>query len=746
MKINKRYLVWILAGLFVFLTSCVEDKPLLKNQGTPLPLAQNRTPVKNAARNEGEIIRQNGKVFKLTPTPLGYVKQQMGNPQIVAAPSLPPVEKEAAEGIGRVSSPEPAKSVSTPRKGVQEKAPEPRLNQPGRSVKAGSEIVLNFDDADLYEVIRMVADLLQINYIVDPSVRGKVTIHTAGKLRKSELLPVFYQILEANGLTAVKEGSLYRIVEQKEASRLPIVSMVGREQKAIPPADRVMIQIIPLKFISSKEMSKLLTPFVSSQGVILSHDGSNTLVVVDKGTNILKILSMVDAFDMNVFGRLRYRFFPLTNMDAEDAVKVLDNVFSVKEKGKAELRFVGIDRLNTVLAVSKAPGVFERVEALVERLDMPGDVSIPRIYVYFVKNGEAKNLADLLNEVFTGIAAGGKGKGKAKERTALDSRKAGAMGNPYARKLPQSQNGRESKGAKVLEPFTGTLRSEVRITADEVRNALIIQAIPSDYRVIEGILNKIDVLPRQVLIEVTIAEITLDSAHQLGIEWNYVKGRGSPGTSLLSASAGVSGLQYVIGQTDRWTAALTALASEDKVDVLSSPAILASDNKEATINISTEIPVASAQYQYAAGTEPLLQTNIQYRNTGLILSVTPHVNDRGLVTMKIKQEVSDLSQNVQVGGETYPSFFQRTVDTTLTVHHGQTIVIGGLIKEIKSKEVGGIPGLIHIPILRYIFGRKKSSVSKSELILLITPHVITNLDDVDAVTREFKSKVNDLFN
>lgn len=745
----KRCPVWMLVALLVLLSSCVEDRPLLKDRENKLPATPSAMQLKDATRNDDKIIKEDGKVFKLTSTPFGYVKEQAVAPEISPTVSPSAAEKEVAAEIDHKSSaePEPDKSVSIPKKEAQVKAPKVRLKTPAFSQKDNSEIVLNFDDADIYEVIRMVADLLKINYIVNPNVHGKVTIHTAGKLKKIELLPVFYQILEANGLTAVKEGSLYKIVEQKEASRLPIASRIGREQKTISPADRVIIQIIPLRFISSKEMSKLLTPFVSSQGVILSHDDSNTLVVVDKGINILKILRMVDAFDVDVFGKVRYNFFPLKNMDAEEAVKVLDSVFSVKKNGKSELKFVGIDRLNMVLGVSTVPGVFGKVEILIKRLDMPSDLSEPRIYVYFVKNGEAKELAEILNEVFSTKSSGERSKfGEESKASSRSTQRSLGMGNPYAMKQRRSEKGREKKEARVLEPFLGTLRSQMRITADEVRNALIIQAIPSDYRVIEGILNKIDVLPRQVLIELMIAEITLDSAHQMGIEWNYVKGPGSPSTALLSASAGVSGLQYVIGETDRWTAALTALASENKVDVLSSPSILASDNKEATINISTEVPVASAQYQYTAGTEPLLQTNIQYRNTGLILSVTPHVNDRGLVTMVIKQEVSDLSQNVQVGSETYPSFFKRSVDTTLTVAHGQTIVIGGLIKETKSNGISGIPGLIHIPILRYIFGKKTSSISKSELIILITPHVIRNLGDVDAVTREFKSKVNDLFN
>jgi len=291
---------------------------------------------------------------------------------------------------------------------------------------------------------------------------------------------------------------------------------------------------------------------------------------------------------------------------------------------------------------------------------------------------------------------------------------------------------------------SGTLRGEINITADEIRNTLIIEAIPADYRVIKDILGQIDVLPRQVLIEVMIAEITLDKSTEMGIEWTYVKGDGNLSTSLLDASLGSAGFKYTIGMADRWTSALSFLASNDKVDILSAPSVLASDNKEAKIEISKEIPVASSEYTYTSGEDPLLETSIEYRDTGVILAVTPHINERGLVTMEVSQEVSELSTYVNVGSGEYPSFTKRLVETSLTVKHAQTIVIGGIIQETISDESSGAPWLIDIPIIRYLFGKETKKVTKTELIILITPHVIVSLEDVDAVTEEFKSKVGDV--
>ena len=289
----------------------------------------------------------------------------------------------------------------------------------------------------------------------------------------------------------------------------------------------------------------------------------------------------------------------------------------------------------------------------------------------------------------------------------------------------------------------------INITADEVRNALIIEAIPSDHRIVENILNQIDVLPRQVLIEATIAEITIDTSTELGMQWAFGKGAAQGEASFAATinklvgagtDAAFTGLNAAVGVTDKWFAALNALASEGKVNVISSPHVLASEGKEAKIDVSREIPVASSSFTTNSATT-VTETAIEYRDTGVILTVIPHINDRGLVTLEVAEEVSDRDKDVVVAGNSYPSFFKRNVTTTLTVKHGQTIVIGGLIKDKESEAVTGLPCLIKLPIAKYIFGQTSKSKEKIELIVLITPKVIVDLEDVDQVTDEFKQKV-----
>lgn len=605
-------------------------------------------------------------------------------------------------------------------------------------------MVFNFDNADLYEVIRTMAELLEINYIVDPNVRGTVTIHTAGKLRKRDLFPLFFQILEANGLTAVKEGDLYRVNRIKEASRMSIpIYKTDRDTdvgKLLAPGEHLIMQIIPLRHISPQEMTKLLTPFISAEGTIISHDDSKTLLLVDKADVVNRALRLVDIFDVDTAPELTQHFRPLKYIDAKEAAKILEEImFVYTSDEKDAFKIIALERLNTLLIMTKQPGLIEGMDKMIARLDVPGDSVEPRIYVYSVKNGEAKELSALLGSVFTGTTAPPEAESKTgTEKEDADKIVSGST--PFGKKA-------EKKSPKPSTPAfeetlgSGTLKGEVNITADEIRNALIIEAIPSDYRIIENLLKKIDILPRQVLIEVVIAEISLDTLTDLGLEWHYSKGEGSMDTSLLSADITSSGLQYVIGQANRWTHTLSALATENKVNLISSPTVLASDNKEAKISVATQIPVASAEYRYDAGNEGVTQTNIQYRDTGVILSVKPHINERGLVSMEINQEVSESGGGVDVGGKVYPSFRQRSVTTTLTVKHGQTIVIGGLITEKDEGGKGGVPFLSDIPILGYLFGKTKNEFNKTELVLLITPRVIVNLEEIDAVTEDFKNKV-----
>lgn len=717
-------------------------------------------------------------------------------------------ESDPAEPRSGKEAPVAPKTSVPPGAEPQKKAEPAKAPPRPEPPKEPGHIVFNFDDADLYEVIRTVAEILNMSYIVEPGVGGKVTIHTAGKLRKEELFPVFQQILEVNGVAAIQEGDLYRIIKRVDAPRLPVSIRLAEDEKDIPPSQRIIIQIVPLRHISAQEMTKLLTPFLSREGAAIAYDPTNTLLIVDKMEVITKTLRLVSVFDVDLFQRVNHRLYPLKYLDAEEAGQVIAEILSsYSGDGQMELKFIAVTKLNTLIAVSQRPQVFEKIEQLIRELDKPGEDADPRIYIYAVKNGEAAQLGDLLGAVFMGQSQygassrtgrgtsqtggwGGTGRSSKDSGTGKTTGKSssksgtGSSGtssgyskgkidktksrNPLLKGSSETSKSKEQgkgdqaparaqRGAEETVTTTGDegggggtglLKGEINVTVDEVRNTLIIEATPRDYRIVERVLDRLDVLPRQVLIEVMIAEISLDAKNELGVEWSYAKDVGV-GNGLLSATIGTkeyAGLSLAVGIGNQVKASLTALATDNKVNILSSPMILASDNTEATIDVSTEIPIASAEISYASsGATPVTETNIQYRDTGVMLNVIPHINERGLVTMNISQEVSEQTeQDVEVGGVKYPAFFKRAIDTTLTVRHGQTIVIGGLIRENRGSGASGVPGLIDIPILRWIFGKQTETISKNELIMLITPYVIATIEDVDSVTQEFKIKLGDV--
>jgi len=666
------------------------------------------------------------------------------------------INQQGTDTTGPIPLKVPA-ALPTPESGTAKAKPAPPVLSPAEKPREkkvaedrGPKIVLNFDNADLYAVISTIGELLGINYMVGPNVAGKVTINTAGGLYKKDLFPVFLKILEVNGLTAVKEGDLYKIVETKDSSRMPLDLRLHVGGEEVPPMDKIVIQIIPLKFIAAEEMTTLITPFMSKGGTIVSDPNSNTLIVIDKWLNILKALRLIETFDVNMFDKVKYRFYPLKHLDAEEIVAFFTDFTSYYEMStNVFVKFIALTRMNTLLVITTAPDVFEKVEEILHRVDVSAEGSQPKIHIYFVKNGKAKGLASLLGKVF-------KTKSSSEDKTGKAGGSATIAGNPLSAarvKEKKAEKAKETKARKTSKKVSAvtkgegegsaTLMGEISITSDEIRNALIIEAIPSDYRLIEDILRRIDVLPRQVLIEATIAEVTHDSSTELGVDWAFGKGAAAAGAGSFLATIGKTGLKYSIGVTDKWYAELNALATKGLVNVISSPHVLASDNQEAKIDVSREIPVASGQTSVSGGTV-IGETTIEYRDTGVILAVTPHINARGLVTMDISQEVSDKDKDVNIASKNYPSFFKRTVKTTLTVKHGQTIVIGGLIKDKETENISGVPCLIDVPVARYLFGQETKVTEKVELIVLITPRVVADLDDVDAVTQEFKQKTRNV--
>jgi general secretion pathway protein D len=614
----------------------------------------------------------------------------------------------------------------------------------------GPGVVFNFDNADLYEVIRVMAEILKINYIVDPRVRGVVNIHTVGQIPSEDVFPIFQSILKLNGATAVKMGNVYEIVPFGDAKKSYVPPSTTRDPAKLAAEERYTIQIIILRYIPVAEVSKLIKPFLSDGADIIEHPPHNILIINDLASNVRKSIDIINLFDVDLFVDMKVRIYPVLNADVTEVAKEMERIFASFEISTKSGRGVGITftpvaRINSLLVISSIPHIFEKVEAWLRELDKtPAEGTKLGVFVYYVQNAKAKDLADVLKQIFI----------SPKEKKPDFKEKVTA---PTPEPTPRGV--RPTTPAPVVPPkeeAAAVPEGEINIVVDETNNALVIRAFQRDYRAILETIKKLDIYPKQVLIEVMLAEITLDDTTQFGIEWSRflsshppnaqeVVMQGRPPADPFSAGLAAIGIRYSIVELGgRVVAAIQAAATRGRLKVVSSPHILASNNKEAKIQIGSSQPILTSTYSSTTavtGAAGVIEGTIEYKDIGIILTVTPRISDGGLVSMEISVEDSTVDTTSLGNLSDVPVFGKRTAKTVLSITEGQAIVIGGLIQESKNDTRTGIPLLSRIPLLGALFGTQRYITGKTELILLMTPHIITDQLQSDTVTREFREKV-----
>jgi general secretion pathway protein D len=674
------------------------------------------------------------------PTPPRPPKAPTPVPPIPSQPTIQ-VGPKPSEPIAPATPPPPAPIPPTP-------SPSPPLPRTGQAV------VFNFDNADLYEVIRVIGEVLRINYIIDPRVKGVVNIHTSGSISSEDAFPIFQSILRLNGATAVKKGDVYEIIPFSDGKKSPLLPSPTRDPGKPPSEENYTIQIVSVKYIPVAEVSKIIKPFLSDGADIIEHPPHNILIIGDIASNIKKSLDIIGLFDIDIFTDLRVRIYPILNSDVNEVAKEMERIFSSFEVSTKSGRGVGITftpitRINSLLVVSSIPSIFEKVERWLKELDrIPTEGSKFSVFVYYVQNAKAKDLAEVLKPAFT---AGKDKKGEFKEKTVEQPPGQRSVRPSPTPPTPQAAPTEEGGAVPV---------GEINIVVDETNNALVIRAFPRDYRSILETIKKLDIYPKQVLIEVFLAEITLDDSNKFGIEWarfissnppvaqEFILNAKPPTNPFDQALAKGANLRYSIVELGgRVAAAINAAASDNRLKVVSSPHILASNNKEAKIQVGSSQPILTNTYTTgvtAGTTTGVVEGTIEYKDIGIILVVTPRISDGGLVTMEISVENSTVA-NTTLGSLSFiPVFNKRTAKTVLSVMEGQAIVIGGLIQDTKNETKSGIPWLSKIPILGAIFGYQTYEMGRTELILMMTPHVISDLNQSNAVTREFRERVEGL--
>ena len=616
-------------------------------------------------------------------------------PAPVVRPPVPTADPTRRPPNGQQPAPAPGQPILAPatpngqRPPAQPSSPvQPRLPQPGGRAAApqrGGMISLNFDDADIYSVVQTVfGDILRVNYIIDQRVKGRVTFRSVAPVPSNQVLPLMEVILRLNSVGIVEESGLYRIVPIAEVPREPAPVSIGRDPNTITLQGKALIHIVPVTFLQAGEVLKLLNPFLSANAVAIEVPNANQIILVDTDANIKRLLQLVSLFDNE----------------------------QVKKKK-------------------------------------------PQVFVHHVQNSKAKDVASILQQVFLGT--GGTGSTGSTPTLSSSSASGGASGTsgqssrpPSAAPAPAApaRPGGAAGGASSSSSSGDTLVSPTtKIFADEILNSIIILSTPEDYELIGEAIEQLDIMPRQVIIEGLIAEVNLKDDLSLGISWALQLNPGGMGGAL-GAVAGTVGFNTpgatpgadtgkgtftfagVVGQD--FKTVINMLATQSKAKLLATPHILVSDNREARIQVGEQVPIVTSE-TFGSGTVAPQRT-IQYKDIGIILKVKPRINEGGLVALDLTQEVSSYDTIKLFADETNIILKKIEASTNLVVQDGETIVIGGLIREDKSDSMGGIPVLSKLPLLGYFFGSTDLTNRRSELIILLTPRVIRNQNDATKVT------------
>lgn len=701
-----------------------------------------------------------------TPEQKPAPAQQLVPPQ--PAPGAAPAGAGAPAGAQQPAAPAQALAPAPP-------AAPPQTPAPGQP-PAGSgsaRVSLHLENANMLQVIGIIAAELKMNYIIDPNVKGVVNINTLGELRQEDLLPLLQAILRANGATAVQSGSFWRIVQSKEAPRIPVPITQDATGASLPADDRVVMNVVPLRFVTAGDMSKILSTYLSETGQIVAHEPGNILLITDTSRSMKRLMELIGVFDTDALVRQRVRVFPVENARASDLVKDLQQIFSayaLSEKSTA-VRFMPIERMNLILVVSSNPSIYPEIQQWLEKMDKPVRKVGIQNFVYKVENGSAENLAAVLSNLYgvgktlprpgglgagPGSMPGFPGTGGGLIAPAAGGVMGAATGG--AGVSPSAAAGAVGASASEISVTAagGTLEAPVRIVPDIINNTLLIQATPQDYETIRETLKQMDIIPRQVLIEAKVFEVNLSGALAFGVE-AFLQQRSETDRRLFGqfAQKGVGvftnpGLSLstgtLVGRARELLLFLNAQENRGRTRVLSAPTVLASDNQPAHIQVGAEVPILTSQGVVAGaqvGGTNLFTNTIQQRDTGVILSVTPRINPSGIVTLQIQQEVSS-PQPPAAGSINSPSILKRSVSTQVTIKDGETIALGGIISENRIYSKSRVPLLGDIPGLGLLFGSTSYSTARTELIVLLTPRVMQSVDDIQQVTDEFKSKLKDL--
>lgn len=600
-----------------------------------------------------------------------------------------------------------------------------------KQLPADAKVQVTVQDMKIGDFINLVfGQILKLNYTTGTEVKSSpeiITLNMTEEVNARDLYYVVLELLEQRGFQVVLQDNLLMVDQVKKTEQKGLFSnnvFWGRKVPRLSRAAKIT-QIVPVYYADLPALFDIAKKFVRDAERLTFEVQTETssLLVSGPAEEVSQVVKLIEAFDQPFSAGKSIELLYLDYIGVKEFLSELENILpglGIPLSGKdraAGLRLLPVESLDAVLIVAAQPSWVRDIVFWKQKLDTLKALGDEKnLFVYRPENRPAEELMEITNRVVS----------------------AAPLGKPAGYK---GDAGREKNSGAALEALAGL---DADISIDKGRNALIVFAYPADYKKIRHLLEQLDTPPRQVLIEVTLVEVTLTDQLEYGVEWFY-RNRSGEFNSEISTLGGLgignSGLNYALTKLDGdFLALLNAFAKKDLIDVISSPHIVVLDGKEAIIHVGSDVPIIVSETSaadIAGANEATILRNVQYRNTGVILHVRPVVNSGGVLTLQIRQELSEAQQN-GTSDISSPLILSRIIDTSLALKSGETVLLGGLISKNKSKTKTKVPLLGDIPWLGHLFKVDSESTTKTELIVRVTPYILSNLSELDQLTRSLE--------
>ncbi len=577
-------------------------------------------------------------------------------------------------------------------------------------------VELNYEQADLRLVLEELADALGVSIVIDPTIDNKVSIRTSSTrpLSQADIWPLIRMLTRDAGVVLERAGNVYNA--RKIATGLPL-EIATPETLSQGTAARIL-QITPLTYISPDAALQVIEPLLAPDGVVRTLVGNGTLAITGSESQLLRINELLFLIDADPFQNQGIHLYQLFNANAVEVAEELAEILLLIEGATPAYQVKGVERINAILVTAPASRGFDEISRWVKILDADGQEQVEQLFHYQVNNLNAVELAQTLSEVFEIDESDG---------VPVTPNRGNTDSPNGAQEADQGDAATTSSSNNSATAVSANLR--VKIVADEATNSLLIRSTARDYRQLLTTINQLDSVPLQVMINAVIAQITLSDANKFGVDWSRIAANSAinpistdTSTSFLPA-AGLGGLLFTksfIDGASQVDATLEAIAINNDVQLLARPSLTVTNNQEGEIQIGSQVPVQQGE---SIGNGGIATTNIQYRDTGIVLSITPQINNDGIVNLIIRQELSSVDGGA-AGVNNNPVFNNQEINTTVVVRDGENVVLGGLIQTDTENLNTGIPGLNRVPVLGRLFSYQQDSTERRELFIVLRPEII----------------------